>query len=137
MLMFEISFEVRDNELDAQGVVNNSNYFIYMAHARHKFLDSIGINFQDYANKKLFLLLTKTEMEFKMPLKANDIFHVTCSLFTEGRVKFAFRQEIKDAEDKLICKAINFGVCIDESGGKRRFVIPKEIQEYCATTNSS
>ena len=38
---YRIEFEVRDNEIDIQGVVNNANYFIYMAHARHKFLSEI------------------------------------------------------------------------------------------------
>ena len=41
-------FEVRDNELDIQGVVNNANYFIYMAHAR-QYIHEIGLNFAEMA----------------------------------------------------------------------------------------
>ena len=36
--LFRVDFEVRDNELDIQGIVNNSNYMIYLAHARHKYI---------------------------------------------------------------------------------------------------
>lgn len=38
MMIYKLEFEVRDNEVDVQGVVSNVNYPIYFAHARHKFL---------------------------------------------------------------------------------------------------
>ena len=41
MELYKLEFEVRDNEVDMQGVVSNGNYYIYFAHARHKFLKKI------------------------------------------------------------------------------------------------
>ncbi|MBV8803209.1 MAG: acyl-CoA thioesterase, partial [Gammaproteobacteria bacterium] len=45
MKNFRLNFAVRDNEIDMQGIVNNANYFIYFAHARHTFLKEIGVSF--------------------------------------------------------------------------------------------
>ena len=57
---YKIEFEVRDNEVDIQGVVNNANYYIYMAHSRHKFLqDVLKVDFIEMAkaNFNLFLII--------------------------------------------------------------------------------
>lgn len=125
--MFYIDFEVRDNEVDIQGVVNNANYFIYMAHTRHKFLDHFGINFAEMASKNQNLFLLSCNIEFKKPLKANDIFYVTCKLIPEGKIKFAFEQEIRlKNSDTLISKAVNVGVCMN--GNTNRPYIPEKIQ---------
>ena len=58
---YRVEFEVRDNEIDIQGVVNNANYFIYMAHARHKFLSEIlGNLFCESPNTQINSIKVKT-----------------------------------------------------------------------------
>ncbi|MDF2866968.1 MAG: 4-hydroxybenzoyl-CoA thioesterase [Gammaproteobacteria bacterium] len=127
--MYKLEFEVRDNELDAQSIVNNANYMIYMAHARHKFLHEIGINFAEMTEKKQYLLLLKTTLEYKKSLRANDIFYVTCKLIPEGKIRFAFEQEIRlKNTDELIAKALNIGVCIDGNNRNRPYV-PEPIRK--------
>lgn len=68
--------EVRDNEIDVQGIVNNANYFIYMQHARHKHLKSLGLNFEQMHRDGFDLVLVHTEITFKAPLKSGDEFIV-------------------------------------------------------------
>ena len=41
----ELEFVVRDYECDLQGMVNNANYLHYFEHARHQWLESLGIDF--------------------------------------------------------------------------------------------
>lgn len=124
--MFRVEFEVRDNELDAQGIVNNANYMIYMAHARHKFLHEMGINFAEMTEKKQYLLLLKSTIEYKKSLKANDIFYVTCKLIPEGKIRFSFEQEIRlKYSDELIARGVNIGVCIDGTNRNRPYVPDK------------
>ena len=36
--VYEREMEVRDYELDAEGIVNNANYLHYLEHTRHGFL---------------------------------------------------------------------------------------------------
>src|SRR3989339_1173783 len=95
--------EVRDNEVDLQGVVNNANYFIYMAHARHKHLSSLGIDFQFFHTEGFDLLLIHTDMTFKDSLKSGDEFIVTSELKANGRIKFDFYQDvIRKSDNKVI-----------------------------------
>jgi acyl-CoA thioester hydrolase len=42
---FRIEFQVRDYELDMQGIVNNGVYFNYLEHARHEYLLAKGVDF--------------------------------------------------------------------------------------------
>lgn len=127
---YRVQFEVRDNEIDIQGVVNNANYFIYMAHTRHKFLqDILNIDFIEMAKNNQNLFLIDANIEFKKPLLPNTKFYVTCKIVPEGRIKFAFEQEIRLSTDNtLIAKAINIGVCMD--GNKNRPYVPEFITKY-------
>ena len=54
--LYEIEMEVRDNELDAQGIVNNANYMNYLSHARHKHALELNINHTEFAQKNLNLV---------------------------------------------------------------------------------
>ena len=130
---YRVEFEVRDNEIDIQGVVNNANYFIYMAHSRHQFLKEVlKIDFIEMAKANQNLFLINSHIEFKKPLLPNDKFYVTCKLIPEGRVRFNFEQEIRlISDDTLVAKGLNMGVCMD--GNKNRPYIPEVITKYLET----
>src|SRR5579863_6233757 len=108
--MFIENFEVRDNELDVQGVVNNANYFVYMAHARHKYVESIGINFVEMAHKKQNLFLIRAELDFKSPLKGGDKFFIETTIIPEGKIRFAFHQVVKKLDSTIV--AIGHNICV-------------------------
>lgn len=120
---YKLAFEVRDNELDMQGIVNNANYYIYLAHARHQFLKSIGISFSEMATANQNLVLISSTIEFKQPLKAEEKFYVTCKMRLDGKVRIAFEQEIRKIEnDVLVVKSDNIGVCLDGNNRNRPYL---------------
>ena len=45
--IFSIEMQVRDYELDAEGIVNNANYLHYLEHTRHQFCTQNGISFAE------------------------------------------------------------------------------------------
>lgn len=123
METFKIEFEVRDNEIDIQGVVNNSNYFNYLAHARHQFAKAMGISFSDMAKAQQFLFLIDSHTQFKKSLKPDDKFYVTCKLVPESTHRFAFEQEIRALPDNtLIVTSRNICVCIDGNNRNRPYI---------------
>lgn len=130
MEIFKLAFEVRDNEIDIQGVVNNANYPIYFAHARHQYAKQLGISFSQMAEEKQFLFLIESNIKFKKPLQSEDKFYVTCKLIPESTHRFAFEQEIIRLPDEiLIAKAHNICVCIDGKNRNRPY-IPEAIQQH-------
>lgn len=120
--MHNVDFEVRDSELDAQGVVNNSYYFVYMAHARHKYIAQLGIDFIEMAKQGQNLFLIASNLEYKQPLRSGEKFTVKSELVEEGKIKFAFKQTIIKENGTIIATGYNICVCIDENNRRRPYL---------------
>lgn len=129
MTIYKIEMEVRDSEIDIQGIVNNSNYYIYFQHARHKFLEEIlKIDYIEMSKQNQHLLLVSSTIEFKKSLLPKQKFYITCKLSPQGKIRFAFEQEIRLIEDNsLIAKSINIGVCMN--GNKNKPYVPEALKE--------
>lgn len=91
---FRIPFEVRDSELDAQGIVNNANYLHYLEHARHAFLRSKGVDFVAMHQAGLNAIVYRIEVDYKESLRSGERFEVTVSIAREGRLRLIFSQQI-------------------------------------------
>lgn len=139
--IFKEHFEVRDNEIDIQGIVNNANYMIYLAHARHKYVHGIGIDFAEYAKNGKNLVVLSCSLNFKQSLRSNDKFYVTCKIIpTDSPIRFAFYQEIRFTEnDKLALTGEFVATCINEKATSRaeRIYIPEDIKKFYQNTVSA
>lgn len=98
----ELRFKVRDYELDLQGIVNNSTYMNYLEHARHEFLDSKGVNFNQLHNDGYDAVVVKAELEYKRSLVSGDNFIVRSSVSREGRLRIIFHQQIFRLPDNTL-----------------------------------
>lgn len=109
--VFETQMMVRDYECDLQGIVNNAVYQNYLEHARHEFLHSVGIDFAQLCSDGIDAVVTRIELDYKLPLKPNDEFIVKVGMHKQGRVRFVFDQAIyRKADNKLILEAEVIGV---------------------------
>lgn len=97
---FQIELSVRDYECDLQGVVNNAVYLHYLEHARHEYLKHIGINFVDLHKKGINLIVIRSEVDYKYPLRSGDKFVVTVSFFQLSRLRLGADQTIVRLPDK-------------------------------------
>lgn len=122
---FSLQMSVRDYECDVQGIVNNSVYQNYLEHARHVFLKEIGINFAEYAQRGIHLVVVRAELDYKTPLQSGDRFTVSVKMVRESRVKFAFLQDIsRNSDNRLVLSAKIFGTALNPNG---RPEIPAEL----------
>ena len=123
--MFSYETEVRDYELDMQGVVNNSVYQNYLEHARHLYLKTVGIDFREFTEKGINLVVIRAELDYKSPLQSGDRFSVSVQMVRESPLKFAFYQEILRLPDlKPVVKAKIIGTALN---GRGRPEIPAEL----------
>ena len=102
MTTFEIEFEVRDYELDLQGIVNNAVYNNYFEHTRHSFLKANDLDFAELHKKGIDAVVVKMETSYKAPLRSGDFFICNLSVSTEGRLKLIFDQQIIRKKDKKL-----------------------------------
>jgi acyl-CoA thioester hydrolase len=110
---FSIDFQVRDYELDLQGIVNNSNYQQYLEHARHEYLFGKKIDFAKLHSEGIDLVVTRIEMDYKTPLQSRDEFYVTIVPKRDGMLKIVFEQNIyRKSDNKPVVLAKVTGICL-------------------------
>jgi len=94
MWHFDYEMEVRDHELDVQGVVNNAVYQHYLEHARHQFLKHIGHDFVQLHENGTDAVVHKVELIYRRSLVNSDRFKVTLRAEKQGALRFIFYQNI-------------------------------------------
>jgi len=123
---FELELEVRDYECDLQGIVNHSVYLNYLEHARHQYLNSIGLDFAYLHQQGYSLVVTRCEVDYLASLRSGDRFVVKLDVVRESRLRFAFAHDIyrhPDAEHVLRARVI--GTSLSPAG---RPAFPAEFE---------
>lgn len=122
---FTFEMEVRDYECDMQGIVNNSVYQNYLEHARHVYLKTVGVDFRDFTERGINLVVIRAELDYKFPLQSGDRFVIGLNMVRESPLKFAFYQDILRLPDfKPVVKAKIIGTALNERG---RPQLPEEL----------
>jgi len=102
----ELELEVRDYECDLQGVVNNANYQHYIEHARHRWMESLGLDFAALHAQGIDLVVVRMEIDYRAPLRSRDRFVVRSRFEREGRLRLICHQDIyRLPDEKLIAQA--------------------------------
>ena len=124
---FKIDLHVRDYECDMQGYVNNAVYQNYLEHARHEYLQKLGINFAILAKQKINLVVVRAELDYKFPLQSGDHFWIGLNLERISKIRFKFWQDLYRYPDgKLVLKSIIIGTSLNEKGRPQLF---KEVDD--------
>ncbi|MCG8481459.1 MAG: acyl-CoA thioesterase [Spirochaetales bacterium] len=101
--MDSITLEVRDYELDAQGIVNNGVYFGYLEHARHKWLAARNIDFVALHERGIDPVVVEAKVVYVQPLKSGDRFRVVTDVRKRGALRYVFDQRIERVDDGVEC----------------------------------
>lgn len=103
---FELEMQVRDYECDIQGIVNNAVYQHYLEHCRHKFLNSVGLDFAQMHKEGIDAVVIRAELEYKKPLQPGELFLVRLKMAKQGRLRIIFDQQIiRKTDQELILNA--------------------------------
>ncbi len=121
---FELPLEVRDYELDIQGIVNNANYFHYYEHARHAFIHSRGLDFAAMHARGLDSVVYHAEIDYRESLRSGDRFTVRVRACREGRLKLVFEEVIMKAGGREASSA-RFVVAMTRGG--RPVPVPSDV----------
>ncbi len=104
---FKLEMQVRDYECDIQGIVNNAVYQNYLEHCRHKFLNSVGLDFAKLHNEGIDAVVIRAEVDYKFPLRPGEEFIVHLKMRKQGMLRIIFAQQIiRQSDDKLMVSAL-------------------------------
>jgi acyl-CoA thioester hydrolase len=110
---FSLEMEVRDYELDLEGIVNNSVYLNYLEHARHLYLRRLGLDFSELHKQGVDAMVTRIEIDYLSPLRSGDRFAVRLDLERKGRLRLLFHQSIvKLPEGQPVVNALVTATCL-------------------------
>lgn len=103
---FELQLQVRDYECDIQGIVNNAVYQNYLEHCRHRFLNTVGLDFARLHNDGIDAVVIRSELDYKFPLRPGDDFLVRLKMGKQGKLRIIFNQQIfRKTDEKLMVNA--------------------------------
>ena len=104
--IYGTEIDVRDYELDAEGIVNNANYLHYLEHTRHEFCKIAGFTFAQMRENGIDPVLRKVEIEYLTPLKSGDTMESFINMERKGP-KFIFHQDIfRKSDGQPVVKAL-------------------------------
>lgn len=128
--IFTHEMKVRDYECDLQGVVNNANYQHYMEHARHEFLETLGVNFGKLHEDGIDAMVAKITIEYKLPLRSGDKFVIGINLQRQG-AKIVFTQDLFRLSDGKLCtKGIVETICLENGRLTRGEIFDEVFKNY-------
>ena len=128
--IFTHEMKVRDYECDLQGVVNNANYQHYMEHARHEFLETLGVNFGKLHEDGIDAMVAKITIEYKLPLRSGDKFVIGINLQRQG-AKIVFTQDLFRLSDGKLCtKGVVETFCLENGRLTRGEIFDEVFKDY-------
>ncbi len=127
--IYELEFQVRDYELDSEGIVNNANYLHYLEHTRHSFCADYGISFGEMQKRGIIPVLNKIEVEYKTPLRSGDRFLSRLWLERRG-VRFVFHQDLFLLTGEPVVSAIVSCVCLENGKLNRGELLADIFSDY-------
>ncbi|CAL5069280.1 unnamed protein product [Urochloa decumbens] len=113
---FEIEMEVREDELDEYGVVNNAIYASYLHSGRDVMLDKMGISVDYWTSTGNAMALSELNLKFFAPLRSGDRFVVKVKPIQIKGVRIIVEHMIETLPDrKLVLKGSATAICLNKN----------------------
>lgn len=128
--IFTYRIEVRDYEIDAEGIVNNANYLHYLEHTRHEFCNKVGFSFAQMCEKGITPVLSRVEIDYMTPLRSGDVM-VSCLNIKRKGPRFIFYQDVfRESDESPVVKAVVTVVSLKNEKLSRGDEIAEAFKEY-------
>lgn len=102
--IFELPMQVRDYEVDVQGIVNNANYLHYLEVTRHAFCEHAGFPFRQMHEQGMDPVVCHIDIHYRHALGLSENFISKLAMERRG-CKFVFIQDIYTTDGKAVVTA--------------------------------
>jgi len=93
--------EVRYAETDQMGVVYHANYLTWFEIGRTKFVENIGLNYEEMEAQGILAPVTNAEISYKKPIRYGEDAYVETWLARYNGLRTVYAYEILDGEDNV------------------------------------
>lgn len=100
-----IQLKVNYHQVDQMGIVHHAQYAYFFEQARIEWLHNQGVSYADLEKNGILLPLTEILIEYKRPLRFDDVFFVHLNLETFDSKFFNFSYIIENEEKTKIATA--------------------------------
>lgn len=87
-------FAPRSYELDSYRHLNNGVYVGWFEQGRLEYLQSLGFSYDGFADRRQWIVVARTEVDFRLPLHLGDAVSVETRIEGFGRSSVRFRQRM-------------------------------------------
>lgn len=114
-LMCEVEIRVRFSEIDSMQVVWHGEYMRYFEDAREEFGRKFkGLGYADIAQSGFYTPVVEASLQYKKPLRMNDVAVVKISYTDSEAAKICFDYEIRcKSDDEVVATGKTMQVFVD------------------------
>jgi acyl-CoA thioester hydrolase len=131
MEKFYLEKKIYYHDTDCGGVVYYANYLKYLEEGRTEFCVSNGIDIKGLAEKSVYFVVARTEIDYKAPAHYQDKIKVFTKIEKIGNASIHFSQDIFK-ENILLIQSKTTWVCVNKDF--RPKAVPKEIKKALSST---
>lgn len=91
-------FSARSYEMDSYRHLNNGVYLGWFEQARLEYLQSLGFSYDGFADREQWIVVARTEVDFRVPLHLGDAVGIETVVEALGRSSVRFRQRMRRSE---------------------------------------
>ncbi len=126
MADFYIEKKIYYHDTDCGGVVYYANYLKYLEEARTEYLLQRGIELPKLAEKDIWFVVARVEIDYKAPARYQDKLFVSARVEEARMATIKFFQEIR-REDVLVARATTTLVCVGKEF--KPIPLPEEVKK--------
>jgi len=123
---FYIEKKIYYHDTDCGGVVYYANYLKYLEEARTEYLLTKGIELPRLAEKNVWFVVARVEIDYKSPARYQERLRVSARVEEVKLSTVKFFQEIRK-EDVTVVKATTALVCVGKDFKPMR--VPEEVRK--------
>ena len=116
----QTEIQVRFNDTDALGHINNTSFALYAEYARVEFLDSLRTD-------DVYLILAHLSIDFVKQVKFREAVHVTTQVEKIGNSSVTLVQEVYASGE--VAARVRSTVVLFDYGAQKSVRIPDEVRE--------
>jgi acyl-CoA thioester hydrolase len=115
LLSHEMTFRVRYQETDGQGIVHHASYLTWLEQGRVELLRSMGHSYRELEQQGILLVVAEANLRYYLPARFDDVLRLVTTAVRAKGARIEHRYELFRGEE-LLAEATTTIACVDRTG---------------------